>query len=260
MHIICVMANNPSHNANRSKSRGFLRRHNRLLSFVGVLIVFITFVVKEGLRERIKDLADSIGTAQNLFLLRNDGTVTARQVESLQAQLAQLEARQDKEAPWVPSTMYLTTITSRAYGAKRCADSIATFVSALPKHAAYDKRLKELDDEQQDLKVAVAVAVATDVTPLAAQLGIGAVPTGDQAERRAEAERQINELNTLSWKVFTDGQNLADDVLRDAEGVKKKREDYYAIYTWASFALYSLGWSLGLIGRLYGKEDFASEV
>jgi hypothetical protein len=50
----------------------FLRKHNRILTFVGALVVFLTFVIKEGLREHLKDLVEALGSAQNIFRIRNE--------------------------------------------------------------------------------------------------------------------------------------------------------------------------------------------
>ncbi|HEY7404197.1 MAG TPA: hypothetical protein VIB39_11790 [Candidatus Angelobacter sp.] len=44
-----------------------LRRHNRLLTFVGALIIFVTFLVKEGLREELRDTEGNIERAMQVF-------------------------------------------------------------------------------------------------------------------------------------------------------------------------------------------------
>jgi hypothetical protein len=41
--------------ARQSSFRNYVSRHSRLLIFVGALIVFVTYLVKDGLRERLKD-------------------------------------------------------------------------------------------------------------------------------------------------------------------------------------------------------------
>ena len=64
--------------------RNFLRRHSRILTVLGALIVFVTFVVKEGLRDRGKDLLASVESAQTTFVMRSD-------VEDLRLQLRSLQ-------------------------------------------------------------------------------------------------------------------------------------------------------------------------
>jgi len=58
--------------AQESSFRNYVSRHSRLLIFVGALIVFVTFLVKESLRERLKDLVDSIDTAQSVFVAEQE--------------------------------------------------------------------------------------------------------------------------------------------------------------------------------------------
>lgn len=42
------------------------------MKFVGALIVFVTFVFKEGFRERLKELEDSLEAADSMFIVRRD--------------------------------------------------------------------------------------------------------------------------------------------------------------------------------------------
>src|SRR5882672_6760922 len=67
----------------------FFRRHNRLLTFAGALIVFVTFLVKEGKRESLKDLADSVDAAESVFVIRSDSFTTP-------VQLARMEEKIDE--------------------------------------------------------------------------------------------------------------------------------------------------------------------
>ena len=51
---------------------------------------------------------------------------------------------------------------------------------------------------------------------------------------------------------------LEDFVLTDANSLRDvyERREKYA--SWASVGLYTLGWGLGLVGRLYGGRDVAA--
>jgi hypothetical protein len=46
----------------------FLKKHNRLLTFVGALVVFITFIVKDAVREELKSTIDAEQWAETMFL------------------------------------------------------------------------------------------------------------------------------------------------------------------------------------------------
>ena len=41
--------------------------------------------------------------------------------------------------------------------------------------------------------------------------------------------------------------------------VKEKDEHYFGIATWFSYGLYTLGWSLALVGKLYGPSEAGSD-
>ena len=51
------------------KVKSFLRTRSHVLVVVGALIVFLTFVIKEGLREHWKGNADAIETAEYFYPL-----------------------------------------------------------------------------------------------------------------------------------------------------------------------------------------------
>jgi hypothetical protein len=48
----------------------FVRKHDRLLSILGTIIVFATFMIREGYREDLKDLASSIAEAQTMYTVQ----------------------------------------------------------------------------------------------------------------------------------------------------------------------------------------------
>lgn len=45
----------------------FLKKHNRLVTFVGALIVFTTFVVKDAIRDELKSTVDDEKSAEAMF-------------------------------------------------------------------------------------------------------------------------------------------------------------------------------------------------
>jgi hypothetical protein len=49
-------------------------RGKRIISLVGLIIVFTTFIAKEIVRENLKDRISDISMAQNVFLIRSDHT------------------------------------------------------------------------------------------------------------------------------------------------------------------------------------------
>jgi hypothetical protein len=106
----------PESDKSKANTRRFgssrLHRHNRLLTFVGALIVFTTFVVKEGLRERLKDFVDSVGAAESTFMIRGDTNIANSLLRSLEEDIAMLSARR-QSVRRVFSLLQVCTFTTR---------------------------------------------------------------------------------------------------------------------------------------------------
>jgi len=54
----------------------FAKVHRRVAAVTGALIVFLTFVVKDAVREQVKDLVDSLQSAEGVFEIRAQHEVT----------------------------------------------------------------------------------------------------------------------------------------------------------------------------------------
>jgi hypothetical protein len=70
---------------------------------------------------------------------------------------------------------------------------------------------------------------------------------------------KIAPLLNETQKASDDARQLAKDVLAEAARERKQRERILDISTWMSYILYTLGWGLGLAGRVYGVSDVATE-
>jgi len=79
------------------------RRRDRVLTLLGSIITFITFIVKEGIGENLKDQVSSIETAQNLYAIRDDIAMSTNRAAISQSSAPTLP----------PSKGYMTIIGSR---------------------------------------------------------------------------------------------------------------------------------------------------
>jgi hypothetical protein len=71
--------------------RSFLKKHHHLFAFVGALLVFLTFVVKEGLQERVRSVVDSLQRAEDIFTIRTDNHVNLMELRTIMAMLQDVE-------------------------------------------------------------------------------------------------------------------------------------------------------------------------
>jgi hypothetical protein len=63
--------------------KAILRKHSQLVTFFGAFIVFATFMVREEIRESLKDLVSSVETAQTVFASRRDTSTIAEQLNTV---------------------------------------------------------------------------------------------------------------------------------------------------------------------------------
>jgi hypothetical protein len=71
----------------RMVQASFLKKHSQLFSFVSVLIVLMTFVVREELRDYWRQMADSIDRAQYIYSLKSDTTASRQTLERLEERM-----------------------------------------------------------------------------------------------------------------------------------------------------------------------------
>jgi hypothetical protein len=70
-----------------------VKRYSKLVTFAGATIVFLTFVVKEGWREHIKTLVESLDNAQGLYTLRADSIATSIQLTGMTSEIEAIRAK-----------------------------------------------------------------------------------------------------------------------------------------------------------------------
>jgi hypothetical protein len=228
----------------RSRAKGsrlFFRRHNRLLTFTGALIVFVTFLVKEGKRESLKDLGDSVDAAESVFVIQSDSLSYPLLLTSMEDKInsivvaSHLEPREKIVLlfphPW--AQMKGDAMVTRA---SKVLDNASRLFEKLPHRSELiGERLHALND-----------LVAKDEPSWSEELGVTRFSTLGTSK--------VGDLNDL-WMLDKQADALANEILLDAEEIRASAERSYATYTWASYGLYTLGWCLGLLGKLYGAAE-----
>jgi hypothetical protein len=223
--------------------KNFVTEHRRMLGFVGALIVFVTFMVKDGLREELKDLVSSIDSAEDVFAIRNDSSTTAMWLQRLQEQVdwvaektklkgtsysgdmverthSSLEITREQHESIAMAFENIRRLIEKLHGRKKEEEQLA----------ALEKRLEAAREEHDVLALKFGrepMSVLWAIAPL------------------------LNETEAIS----EDTRQLAKDLLGAAATERKHRETVYGVSTWASYLLYTLGWSLGLAGRIFGISD-----
>jgi hypothetical protein len=229
-----------------------IRKHSRLLIFLGALIVFITFIIREGLREHLKDLVDSIDSAQGVFVVEQEN----QQLSQALAELYRLD-----------SATYTNVLTHSPNPGQITLQSVelhwqATYaaIQRLNTECAAARRLlikvpheKKQEDDLERLQTRTD-AVANDYKDF--------IPGGDD-QTQPELERKMNTIWAIEHKAFdleTNLQTFTASLLTQSLAIKNKNSEYFEASTWVSYLLYAIGWGMGLIGKLYGLEGVAEDT
>jgi hypothetical protein len=140
----------------RSRAKGlnrpFLHKHNRLLTFTGALIVFVTFLVKEGKRESLRDLGDSVDAAESVFVIRHDSLSTPVQLASVEDKINHilLASHPDPKEQFIllfPSPWRQREGNAMAARISRVLDNASRLFEKLPHRSeSIGKRLHVLND------------------------------------------------------------------------------------------------------------------
>lgn len=202
-------------------------KHKHVISLAGLFLVFATFVVKEGIRDHIRDQVSDLRSAEMFFNTRSDINVLSDKLDEL--------VDSEPNAPQLPTPLALLKgiqqyrrslgiIISRTW---YVIDSIPRNESLETQISAYHERhLRYLNDSD-------------DASPL-----ISTEKARNQTVKvYLEGHRLQEELDDFSWQVF----DTADKALESAE-------HWYHIATWFSYALYAVGWFIAFAGRLFGVE------
>jgi DNA-binding transcriptional MerR regulator len=225
--------------------KDFVVRHHRTLTFIGALVVFVTFVVKDGLREQLKDLVSSISTAESVFAIRNDTSTTTMWLQRLQEQVDWVAEKiklkgtsfSGDMVEKLHSSLEITNEMHESLGVSL--ENISTLIEKVPGQLQHKKQYEELEVKLKELREKHdALLQVFTREPMAITWTIAPLLSETQA-------------------ASDDTRSLAKDVLSAATGARKRREAVVNAATWLSYLLYTLGWGLSLVGRLYGAEDLS---
>jgi hypothetical protein len=258
------MTKKPAANKNESRSGPavpsrrlelFLRRSNRLVTIVGALIVFVTFVVKEGLREHWRDSVESVVTAQHFFQLRSESDETRLDVSAAQQAIDALRSTtgaagtNEGHEEMTSSLRRLWELQQRTNAYLR---ALSDFVKSLPDEETASQQFAVI---RNDFRIAAQSLTDLACSSSEGGRGQGSCYMREMSTQQFDAavsalEKNFNEINSKAH-LFAEQERLL------AEQARRRRERRYVISTWLSYGLYTFGWAISLIGSYYGFHDYS---
>ncbi len=202
--------------------KSFVGRHHKLIPFFGALIISLTLVIRDDARERSKSLADSISNAETAFhiedLIKRSMAVTAKLRDSV-SNLTQ------SKGPW--STDNRPAMQEMLDNAMIELEILRTLVWELPKTPGLTDHLKELNSL--------------------------IVTTGVYRKTVATTAEGISWSDLSSLEEQRD--KLQDAVLREARDLRESEEIEYMLVSYASYATYTIGLLLTLVGKFSDDDN-----
>lgn len=223
-----------------------VKRRGRVLSLVGGLIVFLTFVVKDGVREHLKDFGDAIDRAQTTAALHGDNQRMMATIQNIYQRVrypADQQEDRDLIASRDPYQVYLVVLRVRRQSMDSL-DTIRPLVEILPRQINHANALAELDNRLKCFDQSMSTfeeSLPHDVSNVGPTVPKEQIPT-------------LSNLNREASRLSHSASQLAKDVMNDAEHTQKNTTWWYRLWTIASYFLYTLGWGITIVGAWSGVE------
>jgi hypothetical protein len=203
-----------------------MNRWKRWLGIVGAGLVLLTFVVKEGLRENLKDFIDTLDSAENVHLIRGDVTDVMAQLWAIRMQTARDIKSHDRAMN--------NLIASSAVSSLEKLDGLIDLFSTKEREQ-YKLRTKNLIEKINAANEEVTAATDNNADGV---LDNRLVPA---AQALASAADEADAVET--------------EILQRARNMKEHKRMYYITCTYASYGTYFLGWFLGFCATLAGMNS-----
>jgi hypothetical protein len=238
-------------------SAGRLKKHSWFITLLGGLIVFSTFVVKEGYRDRFKDVSDSITTAENNFVARKTANPLPVFIAIVYRRIGRLEGeirpKGKKSGPSEQAARDEADVTLMKVDEIIAAvDNLSALIEKLPERSEdrilYDdikNRTDELVESKHKLEKSLMILRMFDPRV-----------KGNVEEVYSGARLVQSEADYL---LTTYVGPLEKKLIKRAREYKKEQEISYHQATSLSYGLYAVGWMLALVGKLVKDEKSGDE-
>jgi hypothetical protein len=252
----------------RARLEAFCKKHAHLLVFFGALIVFVTFVVKEGLGNRWRERAGALADAQSMYAIRNQLHYLSNNLYEAESAINELNKakRMDDRAYsqqlGPPQYDYdraegrLRRISDEIAGYGDAARIINILANALPEDDKYYKEAKEMNEDIDSFNRKTVEIHETLAMPFDLQFSTGQEEWKKQAG--ITAGRLEDELQNKEYRYGMRVDYLGELINKEVITIRPLNE-WRAKWAWRiSMLLFVVGWGLGLLGKLYGVPEAVS--
>jgi chromosome segregation ATPase len=230
-----------------------LRRHRRLLTFVGAFIVFATFMLKENFESGLESEMAQMRNARNIFFMRTQMSQISNEIFDIAARLSVVSTDLD-EASSGGETWARREATRKSRELKARIGALESVLSNIDVlRASSNEKQLEMGELGRRLK---SIQEELDESPSA-----DAAPRQGATDQLAADSAIRDRMQRLSQEVTAVDKSLRELAKASSEfsnETMQRRRQQLEVAQAASIALYVLGWGLGLAARLAG-EDFDTD-
>jgi hypothetical protein len=224
--------------------KDFIRRHNKVMTIAGAIIVVLTFTVKEELRDKAREWSETsrLGVA-SYFLEQQLAPITA-QLSEIRLQTGISARRSLGVSP--------ADISQSTYSDRINVDA-ALLQALVMRGAAILFSMKELPDkERRPDAIAAGGLVDSADDELKKLANIHGGP--------GEAPPELKAVEEKTKELEKDADEIGHRVVSEVQEHEISMEESYQSLDALGYILYVVGWGLALIGKLYsGGEPAEAE-
>jgi hypothetical protein len=213
-------------------------RHRKLFSLLGALIVFVTFVVNDLWKERVRSQSDAINSAEAGYRSAEEFASVRKQVIDLEYQVDDMQAARPLSS--IPTENSVIVNSDARDLTDRLGVAMERLNDQLPNHRKAGEDLQERRSNLEQVKGELNALRALSVSG----------KTQGNPQTTTDLRRVKNEIWTQYWMMLP----LGTELLADAEKLKAKRDQKLEVVNSISYALYIFGWALGVAGQLLGTK------
>jgi len=257
----------------------FVKKHSRIIAYVGTSIVLLTFIVKEGLGESWRKTAEALDTAQYMHSL---ATFNSSANVKLNHALDQLDALRHPDSKMNPRPE--TGVVSQEMRA-RATEQITLLTSSISDTMILVERLPELKSmEAEGERLTTALEEAKQEMEFLASRDAGEVmqeiasgehkpwtyapkqnPNHYGLPKRPNVavrplERVMDSEDEAAEMLQRDVLDFNKGILDEAKVVRARNEVKAEWASRFSAGLFVLGWFVGLLGTIYGVPTGGEKV
>jgi hypothetical protein len=211
----------------------------RIVTVVGAMLVFATFVYKDVLREKQRDLLDGVTNARLNFSIRNGLILLSDRVRQIEGGISESHSSSDRD-----DRLDITkrSVIWRSQDLSQLLDSVGSLCDALPQptHAPLSPFKTEAEGIQSDIEKLKK----------------------SQDPARGRDEDTLNHWEDIKKREATLKKRVQDpieSILDRADHASKEAGKRYSRFSRLSVALYILGFIVGLIAHAVGINGVPSE-